>query len=45
MRDPETATDLTAETFAAALAGVGRFDPGRGAAVGWLYGIANHQLA
>jgi RNA polymerase sigma factor (sigma-70 family) len=43
--DPETAADLTAETFAAALAGVRRFDPSRGPAVGWLYGIARHQLA
>lgn len=41
--DPETATDLTAETFAQALASLGRF---RGAtdeeARGWLYGIARN---
>lgn len=44
VRDPEIAADLTAETFAAALAGLHRFDPERGAALAWLYGIANHQL-
>ena len=44
-RDAELAADLTAETFAAALAGCGRFDAGRGPAVAWLYGIARHQLA
>jgi RNA polymerase sigma factor (sigma-70 family) len=43
--DAETAADLTAETFAAALDGAARFDPARGAPVGWLYGIARHQLA
>ena len=43
-RDAETTADLTAETFAAALAGCGRFDPARGQAVGWLYGIAHRQL-
>jgi RNA polymerase sigma factor (sigma-70 family) len=43
--DRERAADLTAETFAAALAGRRRYDPGKGAAVAWLYGIARHQLA
>jgi RNA polymerase sigma-70 factor (ECF subfamily) len=43
--NPETAADLVAETFAAALAGRRRFDPDRGPAVGWLYGIARHQLS
>jgi RNA polymerase sigma factor (sigma-70 family) len=43
--DREQAADLTAETFAAALQGRRRFDPTRGAAVAWLYGIARHQLA
>ncbi|HEX8104957.1 MAG TPA: sigma-70 family RNA polymerase sigma factor [Solirubrobacteraceae bacterium] len=43
--DPELAADLTAETFAAALEGSGRFDPRRGSAAGWLYGIARHQLS
>jgi RNA polymerase sigma factor (sigma-70 family) len=41
--DPELAADLTAETFAAALEGVGRFDPARGSGVAWLFGIARHQ--
>ena len=44
-RDPETAADLAAETFAAALEGCARFRPDRGAAAAWLYGIAHHQLA
>jgi len=43
-RDPELAADLTAETFAAALAGVHRYDARRGPAVAWLYGIARRQL-
>jgi RNA polymerase sigma factor (sigma-70 family) len=43
--DAETAADLTAETFAAALEGCHRFDPGRGAPAAWLYGIAHRQLA
>ncbi len=44
-RDPELAADLTAETFAAALAGRRRFDPQRGAAAAWLFGIAANKLA
>jgi len=40
----ELAADLTAETFAAALDGLHRFDPARGPAVAWLYGIARRQL-
>jgi RNA polymerase sigma-70 factor (ECF subfamily) len=43
--DPEAAADLLAETLAAALTGLDRFDPQRGDAAGWLYGIARHQLA
>jgi RNA polymerase sigma factor (sigma-70 family) len=43
--DPELAADLCAETFAAALDGAHRFDPARGPAVGWLYGIARRLLA
>jgi RNA polymerase sigma factor (sigma-70 family) len=41
---PHTAAELTAETFAEALAGVGRFDPARGKGTSWLYGIAVHQF-
>ena len=43
--DPELAADLCAETFAAALDGAHRFDPARGSAVAWLYGIARRLLA
>ena len=42
--DAEVAFDLTAETFAEAFASRGRFDPSRGDAVAWLFGIAHHQL-
>jgi RNA polymerase sigma-70 factor, ECF subfamily len=41
----ELAADLTAETFAEALASRRRFDPAKGTATGWLYGIARHKLA
>ena len=44
-QNAELTADLTAETFAAALDGCRRFDPERGPAIGWLYGIANRQLA
>jgi RNA polymerase sigma factor (sigma-70 family) len=44
-RDAELAADLCAETFAAALDGAHRFDPARGPAVAWLYGIARRLLA
>lgn len=44
-RDAELAADLTAETFAAALAGRRRFRPEAGPAAGWLYGIAAKKLA
>jgi RNA polymerase sigma-70 factor (ECF subfamily) len=44
--DPETAADLTAETFAAALVARGRFEPrGATAAAAWLFAIAHHKLA
>jgi RNA polymerase sigma factor (sigma-70 family) len=42
--DPDAAADLTAETFAAALAARGRFRPAATPAAGWLYGIAQHKL-
>jgi RNA polymerase sigma factor (sigma-70 family) len=44
-RRGDLAADLTAEVFAAALAGLGSFDPARGHARAWLYGIARHELA
>ena len=43
--DRERAADLVAETFAAALEGCHRFDPARGTAAAWLFGIARHQAA
>jgi RNA polymerase sigma-70 factor (ECF subfamily) len=36
----EVAADLAAETFAVAFESVARYDPGRGNARGWLFGIA-----
>src|SRR4051812_49956647 len=44
-RDPELAADLTAETFAAALAGRRRYRPQAGAPRAWLFGIAMKKLA
>jgi RNA polymerase sigma-70 factor (ECF subfamily) len=41
----EVAADLTREAFAEALSSVGRFDPARGEAAAWLFGIARHLLA
>ncbi len=40
----ELAFDLTAETFAAVVIGLARFDPERGSAPGWLFEIAEHKL-
>ena len=44
-RDAELAADLTAETFAAALASRRRYRPEAGTAGAWLYGIALKKLA
>jgi RNA polymerase sigma factor (sigma-70 family) len=44
-RNPELAADLTAETFAAALAGRRRYRPEAGPAGAWLFGIASNKLA
>jgi RNA polymerase sigma-70 factor, ECF subfamily len=41
----ELAADVCAETFAAALIDARRYDPARGPASAWLYGIARHKLA
>ncbi len=41
---PELAADLTAETFARALAGRERFDAATGSVSAWLFGIARHLL-
>jgi RNA polymerase sigma-70 factor (ECF subfamily) len=43
--DVETAADLTAEIFAAALVATPRFRAGSMPARAWLFGIANHKLA
>ena len=45
VHDPEIAADLTAETFAAALASRRRFRRAKSPAVAWLFGIAQHKLA
>ena len=42
---PEEAFDLTAETFAAALASVPRFEPGPEPPRAWLFAIARHKLS
>jgi RNA polymerase sigma-70 factor (ECF subfamily) len=44
VRDPELAFDLAAETFAAALISLRRYEPGRGPAAAWLLGIAHNKL-
>ncbi len=43
-RDRELAADLAGETFAAALSARAQFDPDRGPARAWLYGIARNTL-
>jgi RNA polymerase sigma factor (sigma-70 family) len=44
LRDGELAADVCAEVFAVALENAHRYDPERGPALGWLYGIARHKL-
>jgi RNA polymerase sigma-70 factor (ECF subfamily) len=43
--DPQTAADLTAETFASAIASQPRYDPRTTPALAWLYTIASRRLA
>lgn len=43
--DRETVADLTAEVFSGVLLNAGQFDPDRGLAVEWLFGIAGKQWA
>jgi RNA polymerase sigma-70 factor (ECF subfamily) len=43
-RDAELAADLTAETFAAALAGRARYRPELGSAASWLFAIGMNKL-
>lgn len=45
VRSPHTAADLCAETLAAVLDGVDRFDPAKGSARQWMFGIARHKLS
>lgn len=45
VRSPEAAADLCSETLAAALHGAPSFDPRRGTARQWLYGIARNKLS
>jgi len=45
VRGPEEAFDLTAETFAAALVSVPRFEPGPEPPRAWLFAIARHKLS
>jgi RNA polymerase sigma factor (sigma-70 family) len=42
-RSAHVAMELTAETFAQALGGLGRFDPAKGPGTGWVLGIAANQ--
>jgi RNA polymerase sigma factor (sigma-70 family) len=44
-REPQTVADLTSETFVRAVDGFARFDPERGSARAWLFGIASHVFA
>ncbi|RAS61672.1 RNA polymerase sigma-70 factor (ECF subfamily) [Lentzea atacamensis] len=43
--DPQTAADLTADTFVAAITSFGTFDRTRGTARSWLLGIARRVFA
>ena len=43
--EPQTVADLTSETFVRAAGAFGSFDPGRGSARAWLFGIAAHVFA
>ena len=44
-RRADLVADLAAEVFATALESAARFDPERGSARAWLFGIARHELA
>jgi RNA polymerase sigma factor (sigma-70 family) len=43
--DPQTVADLTSETIVQAAGAFGGFDPGKGTARAWLFGIAAHVYA
>jgi RNA polymerase sigma factor (sigma-70 family) len=43
--DPQLVADLTADTFVAVIAHFGSFDPRKGTARSWVFGIARHVYA
>jgi RNA polymerase sigma factor (sigma-70 family) len=43
--DPQSVADLTSETFVQAIGSLSSFDPRRGSARAWLFGIARHVHA
>jgi RNA polymerase sigma factor (sigma-70 family) len=43
--DPQVVADLTADTFVTAITSFGSFDPGKGTARSWVFGIARHVYA
>lgn len=43
--EPQLVADLTSETFTQAIASLSSFDPRRGSARSWLFGIARHVYA
>jgi len=43
--DPHVVADLTADTFVAVITGFGSFDPVKGSARAWVFGIARHVYA
>jgi len=43
--DPQTVADLTADTFVQVIVSFGTFDPGKGSARAWVFGIARHVYA
>lgn len=43
--DPEDVADFVADVFVEVLAGAHRFDPRRGSALGWVYGLAGNMAA
>ena len=43
--DPQTVADLTADTFVQVIVSFGTFDPGKGSARAWVFGIARRIYA
>lgn len=43
--DPQLVADLTADTFVAVITGFASFDPRKGTARAWLFGVAGHVYA